>query len=116
MSAFPEIDSLEIQKLKKRISELEIKLAKAESIIKDNDLDEDVSNISDVEAICLAEINKLKVISDKGILSLEDTKVLDLLHKNLLLARGKPTEEKKDKKRGAKSVAELLSIVGKKSE
>jgi hypothetical protein len=113
MSTYPEIDSLEIQKLKKRISELEIKLAKAESIIKDNDLDEEASSISDVEAICLAEINKLKVISDKGILSLEDTKVLDLLHKNLLLARGKPAEEKKDKKRGAKSVAELLSIVEK---
>jgi len=36
------------------------------------------------------------------------------LHKNLLLARGKPIEEKKDKKRGTKSVAELLSIVDKK--
>jgi hypothetical protein len=31
-----------------------------------------------------------------------------------LLARGKPIEEKKDKKRGTKSVAELLSIVDKK--
>jgi hypothetical protein len=112
MNTYPEIDSLEIERLKKKITELEIELAKARAVIKDNDLDEDVVTISDVEAICLAEINKLKIVSDKGILSLEDTKVLDLLHKNLLLARGKPAEEKKNKKRsGPKTVGELLSIV-----
>ena len=77
---------------------------------------EEVSIISDAEAICANEINKLKIASDNGILTLEDVKILDILHKNLLLARGKPVEEKKDKKRGAKSVAELLSIVGKNSE
>jgi hypothetical protein len=41
-------------------------------------------------------------------------KILDLLVKNLLAIRGKPAEEKKDRKKGAKSVAELLSIVDKK--
>lgn len=113
MSIYPELDSLEIERLKKRVAELEMELAKARSVLKDNDLEEEAANISEAEAICANEIHKLKVASDNGILTLEDVKVLDILHKNLLLARGRPVEEKKDKKKGAKSVAELLSIVEK---
>lgn len=114
MSAYLELDSLEIERLKKKVAELEVELAKAHSILRDNDLEEETANISDAEIICVNEIHKLKVASDHGILTLEDVKVLDLLVKNLLAIRGKPVEEKKDKKRGTKSVAELLSIVGKK--
>jgi hypothetical protein len=113
---YPEVALAEVEKLKKKISELEIELAKARSVIKDNDLDDEVILVSDAEAICISEIKKLRIASDNGILTLEDIKILDLLHKNLLLARGKLVEEKKDKKRGAKSVAELLSIVGKQGE
>lgn len=114
MSIYPELDSIEIQKLKKRISELEIELSKAQAILKENDLIENVSQVSETEAICTNEIHKLRVASDNGILTLEDIKILDILHKNLLLAQGRPVDEKKDKKKGAKSVAELLSIVDKK--
>lgn len=114
MGTYPELDSLEIERLKKKVAELELELSKARSVLKDNDLEEEISNVSEAEAICINEIHKLKVASDAGILTLEDIKALDLLHKNLLLARGKPVEEKKDKKKGAKSVAELLSIVDKK--
>lgn len=113
MSIYPELDSLEIERLKKKVAELEMELAKARAVLKDNDLEEEAANISEAEAICANEIHKLKVASDNGILTLEDVKVLDILHKNLLLARGRPVEEKKDKKKGAKSVAELLSIVEK---
>lgn len=114
MSAYPELDQLEIERLKKKVAELEMELAKAHAVLKDNGLEEETANISEAEAICANEIHKLKVASDYGILTLEDVKVLDILHKNLLLARGRPVEEKKDKKKGAKSVAELLSIVDKK--
>jgi hypothetical protein len=114
MSIYPELDSLEIKQLKKKVAELEIELAKAHTILKENDLLEKASQVSDCEAICANEIHKLRVASDNGILTLEDVKVLDILHKNLLLAQGRPVEEKKDKKKGAKSVAELLSIVEKK--
>lgn len=114
LSNYPEVASAEVERLKKKVAELELELTKARAVLKDNDLEEEVSNISDAEAICVNEIRKLKVASDNGILTLEDIKALDLLHKNLLLARGKPVEEKKEKKRGTKSVAELLSIVDKK--
>ena len=114
MSTYIELDILEIERLKKKVAELELELAKARAILKENDLEEEIANVSEAEAICANEIHKLKVASDNGILTLEDVKILDILHKNLLLARGRPVEEKKDKKKGAKSVAELLSIVDKK--
>lgn len=111
MSSYPELDNIEIERLKRRINELEIELVKAKSILEDNDLIEDLPSISDTEAICINEIRKLKLASDAGILTLEDIKILDLLHKNLLLATGKVVEHKKEKKRGVKTVAELLSII-----
>lgn len=114
MSTYPELDSLEIERLKNKVAELEMELSKARSILRSNDLEEETANISDAEIVCVNEIHKLKVASDHGILTLEDVKVLDILHKNLLLARGKQVEDKKDKKRGTKSVAELLSIVDRK--
>lgn len=115
MSTYPELDNLEIERLKKRVAELEIELTKARSILEENDLADELPTISDAEAICTSEIHKLKIASDNGILTLEDIKILDLLHKNLLLAKGKAVpEEKGNKKKGAKSIAELLSIVGEK--
>lgn len=114
MNTYPEIDNLEIEKLKKKVAELEIALAKANATLEENDLLEEPT-ISDTEAICINEIHKLKVASDSGILTLEDVKILDLLVKNMMIARGKPvSEEKGNKKKGAKSVAELLSIVSEK--
>ena len=112
INSYPEVASAEVERLKKKVAELEMELAKAHSILRDNDLEEETANISDAEIVCVNEIHKLKVASDHGILTLEDVKVLDLLVKNLLAIRGKPAEEKKDKKKGVKTVAELLSIVG----
>jgi hypothetical protein len=112
VSNYPELDNLEIERLKKKVSELEIELTKARSILEENDLADELPTISDAEAICINEIHKLKIASDNGILTLEDVKILDILNKNLLLCRGKNIPEEKSKKKGAKSVAELLSIVG----
>jgi hypothetical protein len=114
MSNFPELDSLELERLKKRVAELEIELAKARSVLEENDLADELPSVSDEETICISEIHKLKVASDNGVLTLEDVKILDLLVKNLLAIRGKSAPEEKPKKKGTKSVAELLSIVQKK--
>jgi hypothetical protein len=115
INSYPEVASAEVERLKKKVAELEIALAKANSILEDNDLAEEPAKVSDEEVICVSEIHKLRVASDNGILTLEDVKVLDLLVKNLLAIRGKSAPDTKEsKKRGAKSVAELLSIVGEK--
>jgi hypothetical protein len=112
MSNYPEIDSMELSRLKKKVSELEIELTKAKEVLKENDLLDEVMKVSDTEAICTNEIAKLKIASDNGILTLEDVKILDLLVKNLLAIKGKvSTEDVAGKKKGQKTVAELLSIV-----
>lgn len=112
---YPEVASVELERLKKRVAELELELAKARSILEENDLGEEITNISNEEAICVNEISKLKVASDNGILTFDDVKILDILVKNLLAIRGKSVAEpKQSKKKGVKSVSELLSIVEKK--
>ena len=58
---YPEVASAEVEKLKKKVAELEIELAKARAVIKDNDLESEVTEISDAEAICISEIKKLKI-------------------------------------------------------
>lgn len=108
---YPEVSVVETESLKKQIRDLEEQLIRANAILKENDLLDNVSYISDEEVICVNEIKKLRIASDNGILTFEDVKILDLLVKNLLAIRGKPVEEKKSKKKGVKTVAELLSIV-----
>lgn len=99
--------------LGKKIIELEAKIQHYESILDANELLDSPKQISNEEYICVSEIDKLKKISDKGILTLEDVKILDLLVKNLLAIRGKavPVDDKK-KKSGPIPVADLLKIVG----
>ena len=61
MSKYTDLDNIEIKKLKSKISELEIQLSKANEILKENDLLEDIKQVSDAEAICVSEIQKLKL-------------------------------------------------------
>jgi hypothetical protein len=109
---YPELDSIEIESLKKQIKELQLQIGKYKALLQENEIDLEEEPLKNtVELICEVEILKLQELSNKGGLTMEDTKILDILHKNLLLARGELKTEKKDSKKGAKSVAELLSIV-----
>lgn len=121
---FPELQEttdLELLRTRKELLELKAKVAKYEEILKENDLLDAVPTISDTEALCVKQLAKYREVVDKGIpLSMEDTKIIDLLHKNLLLARGKsvPAEDgrKKKKKEDTVDVAKLLQIAGSKDE
>lgn len=118
MSDFPEIEDLEILKLRKELQELKAKYAEAEQILKDNGLLDKVSTESDEIRVCKTQIAKLAEISDKGIpFQLEDIKVLEILVKTLMLAKGKlpvETKEKPKKKEEKPDIAKLLSIAGEK--
>ena len=70
---------------------------------------EEESSIDEVEYICVKGIEDIKVIAEGRGLEHEDVKNLDILHKNLRICRKIEVKEPKGK---AKSVAELLSIVG----
>lgn len=100
---YPEVQDTE--------SDLRIKLAKYEQILIENDLLELVNKISDAEAICIREIQKLNELSATSGLDIEDAKIFDILHKNLVLAREKSGSRKKGKKEKEVSVVDLLSIV-----
>lgn len=58
-------------------------------------------SLEDEEMICIMQIQRLKDISQKRELTLDEVKKLDLLHKNLKLSRGENTvvvgKNKKDK-------------------
>ena len=111
---FPEIEDLEILKLRKELMELKAKLTEYESILNENGLLGKVTTETDEIRICRQQIAKLAEISDKGIpMQLEDIKVLEILVKTLQIAKGKApveTKEKPKKKEDKPDVAKLLKI------
>lgn len=113
MNDFPEVADLEVLELRKKVKELEQKLSQYERQLKEAGLLEKASTISAEESICIAQIDKLKELSDKGVpFQTEDVKNLEVLVKTLQLARGKaPVEEKKAKKKEDKpDIGKLLKI------
>jgi hypothetical protein len=118
---FPELDQLELEKLRKEVSQLRSKVESYEQILKDNDLLDAVPTASDVELLCINQLSKYKKATDAGaVLSLEEVKIVDILHKQVLLARGKavPDEGKKKgkKKEEKQDLGKLLAIAGEKIE
>lgn len=109
-----EYKDADIAYLMEKNNELELENEKLKKTLLDNGIqDNKISLLSDVEVICVLEIKKLKVLSEKGLLNNNEVKALDILHKNLLQARGLYKNETKDsKKSGPKEVADLLKIVG----
>lgn len=116
---FPELgetSDLELLRTRKELLELKSKVANYEEILKENDLLDAVPTTSDMELISVRELSRFNELSAKNIpLTLEDIKVIDILHKNLLLARGKAVapEAKKTKKEEKADVATLLKLAEK---
>lgn len=109
---YKELVELELERLRRSIQELQLTILSYETILKENNLLDQVAQVSDVEQICFTEILKLKELSGKRGLNIEEVKILDILHKNLLQAKGKlPIDEGKNKKKDQVDVAKLLSIV-----
>jgi hypothetical protein len=94
--------------LERRIKELELENMSYKKTLEEYGITE-ASPITDVELICIKGIENLKAIAEVGMLSKDDSMVLDVLHKNLRMARGQM--EKKEPKGKAQSVDELLKIV-----
>ena len=97
--------------LEKKIAELELQIVKLETIIKENEWDES-RDITDIEAICIQQIRRLRDKSVHAVFCEADAKILDLLHKNLKMARGQVTLSDNSKKAKKLSKEELFKIVG----
>lgn len=107
----------EIKKLKddcKKMSDVLQKVqtdaTKMELTLKKNGLLEQVSEITDEEAICVEQITRLKEVSALRSFTETESKILDILHKNLRMARGQ-TVENAGKKNKNYSKEELLVLV-----
>ena len=104
---------LEIQmhKLTEKLNELHAEKVKYEILLEQYGLGGDEHSISDTELICVEQIRKLKEASKDTIFNQEDSKVLDILHRNLKLARGEKI--KQDGKMHTKKLsdADLLKLI-----
>lgn len=70
---------------------------------------EEEMHITNVEYICLKELDNLKHYAMNGGLTSDQAKVFDLLHKNLRMARG--NVDKKEPPGKAMTEGELLKLV-----
>lgn len=93
--------------------ELEKEIIKLKKIIEENEIevDDDII-ISDAEYICALQIRKLKEIAETSAFTEEEARILEIMHKNLLRARGQEVDkEKKGRKAKPIDIDKLLKIV-----
>lgn len=97
----------EIKALKDEIDRLTNKITKQNIILKELGHD-GVVDISDEEAICVAQIARLKVNSDQIAFDKDDVKNLEILVKTLLQIRGRNPRNIKKNLAKNKTLDELL--------
>jgi hypothetical protein len=101
----------QLKDLTAELKKVKLENAKLKLAIKTAEIsDETVSKISDAEAICIEQIMKLKEQSAVRNFTNEDAKILDTMHRNLLLARGKLQDSLKKSKAKGLSIDELVDI------
>ena len=100
----------ELITLKNEIERLKSEVIKYMILLKEIDSDANPEIVSDTEAICVLEIRKLKESSADRHLSTDEVKKLDILHKNLKLARGQGVRVGARNKAGEMSAMDLAKI------
>jgi hypothetical protein len=112
MDDFPLQDkALEFDALKKKISELESENAQLKEVIKFNDLEDEIGDISVVsieEKICMDGIRHIASLIESHDYTDKDVKNFDTLYRTLRTIRGQAAPPKKVK---STDIGELLSIV-----
>ena len=96
--------------LRNEIEKLKNEVIKYKILLNEIDSDANPDIVSDEEAICVEQIHKLKENSGKRQLSTDEVKKLDILHKNLKLARGQGTRVGARNQAGALSAKDLADI------
>lgn len=101
----------ELDRLSALVQTLTTENTKLTVLLTDNGLDANPNKISDTEAICLEQLRMLKNISTQKKFSAEDAKVLDLLHSNLIRARGGKVDDSIGRKAKKLNDGDLLKLV-----
>ena len=100
----------EVAALKTEIEKLKNELIKYKILLNEIDSEANPDIVTDEEAICVEQIRKIKENSSKRQLSTDEVKKLDILHKNLKLARGQDTRIAARNQAGKMTAAELANI------
>ena len=100
----------EIISLRNEIEKLTNEVVKYKILLNEIDSEANPDIISDEEAICVEQIRKLKESSGKRQLSTDEVKKLDILHKNLKLARGQGTRVGAKNQAGKMTASQLAAI------
>jgi len=103
-------DSVTVNALNDEISRIKRENIKLKATLESVGLSENDVTMSDVEAICLEQIGKLKEISANSTFSKDEAAVLEILHRNLKIAQGQ-NEFKKINKTKNMSNDDLLRLV-----
>ena len=105
-------NDLQVKLLEKELYDLKHEIIKLRLVLKNNGLDGEEKTISDEEAICVKQIERIKELSSERLLVPDEVKMLDILHKNLKLSRGESAKSKKKANMDKMSSAELLKFIG----
>lgn len=110
---YPELHQQEsdilLSELKEKVRVLEKQNLEMRVALEEAGISSDQVRISETEYICLQQLRILKEQSEQRPLDRDEVTMLDVLHKNLLIAKGiTPPKKSKEKK---KTVDELLKIV-----
>ena len=102
----------EIITLRNEIEKLKNEVLKYKILLNEIDSEANPDIVSDEEVICIEQIRKLRENSGKRQLTTDEVKKLDILHKNLKLARGQGTRVG-SKNQAGKMTAEQLANIAK---
>jgi len=100
----------ELATLRNEIEKLKGEVTKYKILLNEIDDEANADFVTDVEMTCVVEIRKLKTASEKRVLSTDEVKKLDILHKNLKIARGEGTRVGAKNKAGTMSAKDLADI------
>lgn len=105
----------ELVELKKQLAELQTNYAKAmdensrmELVLGENELLDKPKFITDIEVLCMEQLRKFKAVAMIRTLEETEAKVVDLIYRNLRLARGEDKEIAKKSKSEKQSTLDLL--------
>ena len=111
--SYPELHLHQLEEQVKYLSEKVIKLERENLemnvLLEQAGISGSEVKMSETEYICLQQLRGLKEQSEARPLSKEEVSIVDLLHKNLLMARGIPVVKKTKEKK--QSLEDLLKIV-----
>lgn len=102
---------LELKIMKDDLDRFKNENIKLRLLLEEAGIESDTSGITDVEAICVRQLARLKEYSEERDLTKDETDIFDKIHKNLKIARGKDSRLKRKDVTKGKTSEELQRLL-----